>query len=217
MIKKVGKGFIVFIGAILSVLLFFIVLSFIMEVFMPEGWLFYETNTIWAYIIATVCLLDLAHFAFSKKYREEVDQKFVMTSVILLVISTYIYASSITIVSDHHIIVKNPVNPIGTVYDYEDVEKINAYFSDDSWKNKLLQKPGGTFIYEISLDGKKFDFQTPSRNELYAETDTYSELEDFDQELVALGVQKVSSTENAGLNDLAQVYKHLFLRIIAND
>ena len=69
------------------------------------------------------------------------------------------------------------------------------------------------------LDGKKYEFQTPTRNEngKYAQTDSYSELEDLDKELVALNVQKVASKENYELNELDDRYKQIFLRIISLD
>lgn len=218
MLKKLAKGILILIGAIFLILAFFILLSFIMEYFMPEGWLFYEINTIWAYIIAATSLLELAHIAFSKKYRQEYGKKFTIITVVILIISTYIFASSTTIVSDSNFIVRNPINPTGKVYKYSDVEKINAYFTENSLKNNLLDKPGGTFIYEIYLDGKKYEFQTPSvnKNGRYAQADTYSELEDLDRQLVALDVPKVGSTENYELNDLDAIYGQIFLRIVTN-
>lgn len=74
MLKKLAKGILILIGAIFLILAFFILLSFIMEYFMPEGWLFYEINTIWAYIIAATSLLELAHIAFSKNIDKNTEK-----------------------------------------------------------------------------------------------------------------------------------------------
>ena len=190
-----------------------------MEFFMPDGWLFYEITALWPYVIASASLLELAHIALSKTYRALVGRKLMLVLTGTFLVSTYILSTSTIIVSDTNITVRNPINPIGTAYDYQDIERVHAYFAEESLKNNLLEKSGGLFVYEIHLDGKKYEFQTPTRNEngKYAQTDSYSELEDLDKELVALNVQKVASKENYELNELDDRYKQIFLRIISLD
>lgn len=218
MFRKIIKGFFLLIGVVVSVLAFYILLNFIIALFMPEGWLFYESHSVWAYIIAVVCLVDLIHVALSQNHRKSVGRKSSIISAVLLVISSYVLMTNLTIVSDTHIIVKSPMNPIGTVHNYQDVENVEAYFTEDSFMNRILQKPGGTFIYEVSLAGKEYEFQSPTINTKgeYAETDSYAELEDLDKKLIALDIPKESNNANSELNELDILYNGIFHRIISN-
>lgn len=218
MFKLIIKGISVLIAVIVLVLSFFILLSSILTLLMPEGWLFYEINTLWAYMIAAVCVVDLARIAVSKNYRKTTSRKNTIISVGLLIASTYIFITNPTIVTEDHIIVRSPLNPVGSVYEYSDVEQINAYFTEDTRLNQFLQKPGGTFIYEIQLAGKEYEFQSPTinTNGKYAETDAYTELEDFDEKLVALTTPKKSNEDHYDLNELDLLYKGIFHRIVSN-
>ena len=218
MLKKIAKGIILIAGTTLLILVFYITLSKLMELFMPDGWMFYEVYSKWSFIFLAACLVELAHIGLSESHRKSINHKIVWASALTLVLSIYIFASSTIIVSEANIIVRSPFNPVGKVYYYQNIEQVKAYFTDNSFMNNLLMKNGGTFIYEIKLDDKVYEFQAPTINteSKYAEAETYAELEDFDTQLVALNIPKETSIDHAELNQLDPIYKNRFLRILSN-
>lgn len=140
--------------------------------------------------------------------------KFVL--IVLWIISLYCCFSSVTVVTKDKIICRSPLHPSGITYDYKDVTQIRAAFGQKRLAFSEYKKKGN-FYYQIELDEKKIIFHVPSVNEnikRYTD-DTYLELEEFDQKLVALGIPKKADETGWEDCDLDAQYVNRFRRIIA--
>lgn len=202
----------------------------------PNGWLFYQLNvhTEWLLIVLLISVLGMGFvwlsknvFHLDKKTTEsledafipwEVFEKFKAPIIILWVILAYICVTSVTYVTEDAIVHHTPLNPLGTSYTYEDVEKVDVNFGTKSWAI-FEYKRKGSFNYVVSVDGKEVAFHTPTVNEdieRYVEN-SYLELEEFDQKLMELGVEKSSDTTYSEFCDFDQEYVDRFLRIAENE
>lgn len=140
--------------------------------------------------------------------------KFVL--IVLWIISLYCCFSSVTVVTKDKIICRSPFHPSGITHDYEDITQIYTAFGQKNLAFSEYKKKGN-FYYQIELDGKKIVFDVPSVNEnikRYTD-DTYLELEEFDQKLVALGIPKQADETGWEDCDLDSQYVNRFRRIIA--
>lgn len=137
--------------------------------------------------------------------------------VLVWIIAGYLCLTSLTYVTEDQIIIHSPFCPQGKSYSYEDVAKVQAGFGQKALslhRNERL----GTFSYTIMVGGKKIVFMQPSVNEQISryEEDTYLELEEFDQRLMQLGVEKESDESGYEDCDFDKQYVDRFRRIINN-
>lgn len=155
---------------------------------------------------------------------EEVDvlgwvtfRKYWYLFVLVWIAVGYLCLTSVTYVTEDQIIVHTPFCPQGKSYAYEDVTKVQAGFGQKVFSIHEYQRRG-TFSYIIMVDGKKIIFMQPSVNEEIAryEEETYLELEEFDQRLMQLGVNKESDETGYEDCDFDKQYVNRFRRIITN-
>lgn len=203
------------------------------KIIAPEDYLFYqyqptaETIMVWLIIIPVILLCVLLVAKLRKKRPEQMEDmndilyiwnhigKWRPVAIALWGVGMYCCITSVTYVTEESIIYHSPIHPEGIVYEYSDVEEIvtgfgNKIFSIAEYKKK------GNFFYQIRLDGRKITFHVPNTNEKierYTE-DSYLELEEFDQTLVAMGISKRADDNGYENCDLDKRYVERFLRII---
>lgn len=220
--KKVAKFFMyigVFIGLILVLIGYFIILSKVIEATLPKGWYFYEPTKHIFYLITMIFLAENLASFFKKNIFRIFAKKSKIISVALLILCSYIFVTNIVVFTEDKVIVKSTFNPKGKEYSYKDVEKVNAHFSKGGIIERLLNsKYKGNFLYDITLDGKVYTLSQPSvnTNSKYSEDKAYIELEDLDKKLVEMKVKKESSDQYYENNTLDQEYRDRFMRIINN-
>lgn len=136
--------------------------------------------------------------------------------VCIISILIYIIVTDSTYITNEHIVHRSFLNPTGTIYTYQEVNKIETGFYG---KKRFLGSSKGTFYYCITLkDGTRIDLN----NQISVDTDkiedyeTYKEIENVDNKMMHLGIEKISSTESIEFNHLDERYKKRFLRIINN-
>ena len=200
------------------------------KILAPDQWLFYETHqipmTIYIFVIIGIALWGfllvkqvIDNFKEIKNYKHNIKTCFAwsVTLVVVWCITTYLCLMNTVYVTEDSIIVYSPFNIKGTVYSYEDVEKVETGFGDGGIAVFDYQKKG-SFYYKVKVDGKTLLFtggQTSEDIKRYAD-DTYLELEEFDQKLMNAGAEKESSEENYDSCFMDQEYIDRFLRIINN-
>ncbi|MDE6851720.1 MAG: MerR family transcriptional regulator [Lachnospiraceae bacterium] len=137
--------------------------------------------------------------------------------VLVWIIAGYLCLTSVAYVTEDQIIIHSPFCPQGKSYSYEDVTKVQAGFGQKALSLHRDRRLG-TFSYTITVGGKKIVFMQPSVNEQIAryEEDTYLELEELDQRLMQLGVDKESDETGYEDCDFDKQYVDRFRRIINN-
>lgn len=208
----------------------FILFSLLIELMAPKDYLFYETSyfstglMIIIITITTIIVLALLLRKFGIKKTESLDtyldlwDNYKIVYIILFLVISYIFITNVTFVTDNKIIYKNPLNPIGIIYDYKDIDLIETGFGKKIFSIFEYNRKG-EFYYKINIDNKKIIFHVPSVNskiERY-NNDTYLELEEFDKKLVELGINKISDIKYSNLCNLDKQYCDRFIRIINNN
>lgn len=137
--------------------------------------------------------------------------------VLVWMIAGYFCLTSVTYVTEDQIIVHSPFCPQGKSYSYEDVTKVETGFGQKAL-SLHRDRRRGNFSYRITVDRKKIVFMQPSVNEQITryEEETYLELEEFDQRLMQLGVDKESDETGYEDCDFDKQYVDRFRRIINN-
>lgn len=192
------------------------------DLFAPENWLFFEQSNVYIIIllITSVALLfSIAYLIkeFFKKENRRIKNRLITFCVAFLfcILGGYFAFVNNTYVTENSIVVCTAFNPMGTAYDIEDIEKIETGFGSERF-TFFEYKKRGAFYYKIHLDGKEIIFHQPSANDIERYNDTYLELEEFDEKLMNLGIEKTSSNEFSEYCDYDQKYVDRFLRIINN-
>lgn len=201
----------------------------------PDGWLFYQLNvhTEWLLIILIISVLGMSLVWFSKNVFHldkrttesledafipwELFEKFKLPIIIIWIVLAYICVTSVTYVTEDKIVHHTPLNPFGTSYAYEDVESVDVNFGSKGFAI-FEYKRKGSFNYVVSVGGKEIVFHTPTVNEdidRYVD-ESYLELEEFDQTLMEMGVEKTANTTYSDYCDFDQEYVDRFLRIAEN-
>ena len=140
--------------------------------------------------------------------------KLTIIPVLLWCFAFYFYMVNIYCVTEDKIIIRSTFDPIGTEYEYSDIEKIETGFGKKKISIFDYEKKG-KFYYFIFIDGKKIVFHLPSSNiEIERYNDTYLELEEFDNALKKYNIPKESDPEGWENCDFDQRYVDRFLRII---
>lgn len=133
------------------------------------------------------------------------------------IVGSYCCITSVTIVTEDAIICHTPLQPKGIEYKYEDVGKITTGFGEKA-ASFVPAKRKGNFYYELEIDGKTIIFHQPYVNSditRYVD-DTYLELEEFDQKLISLGIEKEGNTNGSKNCLMESYYIERFCRIIQN-
>ena len=199
----------------------------------PEGWLFYQMNVHTEYLLlaSMVFMLGMLFIWLFKNVFHvnsenleytlipwEIFEKFKTPIIVVWLVLVYIGITSITFVTEDKIICHSPLNPMGTVYEYEDVDKVEVDFGSKSFAI-FEYKRKGSFNYTIHMGDKEVIFHTPSINEdieRYVEN-SYLELEELDETLVNIGVEKESTTKYSDHCDFDQEFIDRFIRIAENN
>ncbi len=200
------------------------------EFLAPEGMLFWQTNDTWLFVmIIAVMAVPLSIFVLLLKkflpnsiagldffYLDGIYKHPVIAIVIWLAVM-YSCIMQVTFVTEDSIVTHTPFCPQGKTYSYEDVEKVDARFGTKNFAFADY-KVKGEFSYTVYLGDKEIRFYYPTANEdieRYMEH-TYLELEEFDEKLVKLGVEKISSEECYEYCDMDKEYVDRFRKIINN-
>ncbi|MGT2911274.1 MerR family transcriptional regulator [Streptococcus cameli] len=219
--KKNRKEWLVWPLMILAIVLsiaLFIGISSLRERFLPSDWLFYEHNHFWGYAMIFTIVVGIEYWLlnFFGIYDFPRGKKTFLLTLTSMLVSIFLFATQLTVVTESEVIHYSLTQLTGKRYAYDQVEKVHARFGSSMFKIPTNNERG-TFYYDIWLDGRKISLSQPTVNdEIDRYTDTYQELEEFDQALVALGVPKTSSEKDAEKNDLDPIYTKRFLRIIRN-
>lgn len=204
------------------------------KVLAPKDYLFYENQGIAMFLLPWLLMIPAITVCFDfigrlqKKKVEELEEqsdllflwnhlkKGRIVLIVLWLLGLYYCATNITFVTEEQIICHSPLKPLGTAYDYSDVERITTGFGQKSFSLFEYQKKG-SFYYKITLGGKVLVFHTPGVNEdIPRYEDSYLELEEFDQRLVSLGISKQSEEKGWEHCDFDSRYVERFRRIIAH-
>lgn len=230
-IKKLGSFLVLIIagiGFLAGIMLF------LEKLIIPRDYYFYQYNSVSEKVMIYLILIPAVTVfgVLSGKLRQKKEPaledtydlyffwkrlprgKFIL--IALWIIGLYCCFSSVTIVTKDKIICRSPLHPSGITYDYKDVTQIWAAFGQRRLAFSEYKKKGN-FYYQIELDEKKIIFDVPGVNEnikRYTD-DTYLELEEFDQKLVALGIPKKADETGWEACDLDSQYVNRFRRIIA--
>lgn len=198
--------------------------------FAPKEYLFYEIGFLPTKImICAVTLLVIIFFCLLlrklKINKIEIlaeDYLFIWDKlkyfiIIIFLIITYCFLTSVTFVKKDKIVYRDPLHPFGITYKYSDVTKIETGFGDKNF-SFIDYKRKGQFYYRIYFGKKKFTFSASIPNpkiEKY-EDDTYLELEEFDTELEKLNIKKIINNKYSYLCDFDQEFCDRFNRITKN-
>lgn len=221
----------ILIVSVIFVIILFLLLNIVLEYFMaPKDYLFFETSTIFTKLMIyaivilflTVIGIVLKRFKINKSEDLEIYidlwQRFKGIWIVLFVIISYCFLTSVTFVTENKIIYRNPLHPFGLFYDYSDVTKIETGFGNKNF-SLVDYKRKGQFYYRIYIDDKKVTFSVPSVNEKIEryENDSYLELEEFDNKLMKYNIEKITDSEYAKACDLDKEFCDRFMRIINNN
>ena len=128
--------------------------------------------------------------------------------------------TSIAYVTPDAVTSRTLLNPMGTTYQLSQVEQVESGLSaNDGGFFTPEYKELGSFYYKVYVDGREIVFHSTIPNndiQRYME-DSYLELEEFDQNLVSLGIPKDGDPAGSGLCEFDQYYVDRFLRIIGEN
>ncbi len=200
------------------------------QFFAPKDYLFFEISLIpsklmiFAIIMVLITFIGIILKKFKINKSEDLDvyieiwKKCKGILIILFIIISYCFITSVTFVTKDKIIYRDPLHPFGLSYSYDDVTKIETGFGRKNFSFLDYERKGG-FYYRIYVDNKKITFSVPSTNEKIEKynNDTYLELEEFDKKLMKKNIKKISDDKYANACDLDKEYCERFIRIINYD
>lgn len=205
--------------------------EFIILLFAPEDWLFYEFQGSSELVLILITELPFmgAFLYLIERLRHVPEQKSNDLAIIFSflwkhkLISTcvwcvlfYLAIVNVTFVTSDKIVCYSTLHPTGVTYQYEDITKVNACFG---WKRFAVKayKRKGTFSYRVYMGEKELVFSQPYANEdIERYEDSYLELEEFDKKVMSLGILKESSEKYSDDCDFDKRYVERFLRIVRN-
>ena len=230
--KIIGTIFYLIIALIVSVFIMCILLVGYEVIFIPNDFLFYEHSQLVSSIFPVIIVVPIL-IIFELIIEKIAPNKFLAKNefielwqrigkwkiAIIVAWSVVLYCclTSYTCVTATEIITHSPINPLGTHYNYSDVQSIKTGFGSKTFAI-LDYKSKGNFFYEITLNDREIVFYAPSANgdiERYNEH-TYLELEEFDTALTALNIPKTASDEWSEYCGYDKEYVDRFLRIVRN-
>lgn len=168
-------------------------------------------------IFVMILALYGKHFHFKEYVGYEIILNWVkahkLVYLLMIVITFYLALFNTTTISKNEIVHYTPLNPNGTIYQYEDITSIECGFLGTSL---FTFREKGDFYYYIHMnDGETLKINDTQTTKEY-EDDTYSELVVLDQDIMRYGVTKISSEENSEFALLDQIYIERFITIINN-
>jgi hypothetical protein len=180
-------------------------------------------------IVPILLVILLIHSKLVKKTQKEMDntsdllflwnavRRFRLVIIVVWLVGIYCCISNVNFVTEDSIICHTPFQPMGVEYKYTDVEKITTGFGKSDFAFVEYKKKGN-FYYQLELDGRTLMFHQPSVNSDIKryENDTYLELEEFDQRLMVLEIEKEGDASGSQNCSLDTQYVERFCRIIEN-
>lgn len=125
----------------------------------------------------------------------------------------YIGIMNITVFTDQHIIHYSTFYPLGIVYQYDDVKKVETGFYEHGM---LMLREQGEFYYKITMqDGKVISIEDTQTISEYEE-DTYTELVILDDMIMQYHPLKKGDDRFADYLLMDQIYIDRFLSIVHN-
>ena len=233
--KNVGLFPMLILYFILAIAAIYAVSLFTEFLFVPEDYLFYELHPVTMKILIGLVLVPilLAILLLQSKMVGKTKKEMDNTSDLLFIwnalkpfrpvviaiwfVAIYCCITSVNVVTEDKIICHTPFEPMGVEYRYEDVEKITSGFGKDDFAFVEYKKKGN-FFYQLEMDGRTVWFHQPSTNPNIKryEEDTYLELEEFDQRLMELEIEKEGDTSGSQNCMLDPYYVERFRRIVEN-
>lgn len=233
--KNIGLFPMILLYFVLAIAVVFVGSQLIDFIFAPDDYLFYEFHPVagvlllWMTLIPILLVILLVHSKLVGKTTKEMDntsdllflwnigRRFRPIVIAIWLVGMYCCITSVNFVAEDEIICHTPLQPMGVTYAYEDVEKITTGFGQSNFAFVEYKKKGN-FYYQLELDGRTLVFHQPSVNSDIKryEEDTYFELEEFDQRLMALGIVKEGDTSGSQNCRLDPYYVERFCRIITN-
>lgn len=223
--------------AVVIVLAAVVGIQLLIDTFMlPEDYLFYEMTPlasiamIWVLMIPIILVLSFIAMKVQKKSMEEMEEvsdiltlwniigtkKGRAIAAVVWIVILYACITSMNVVTKDQIICFSPIHPNGITYSYSDVEEIKTGFGEKTLTIFEYEKVG-SFYYQVTVDGRKCVFHTPSINEeIERYEDSYLELEEFDQRLMVYGIPKTGKKDGYENCSFDQVYVDRFVRITEN-
>lgn len=208
---------ILFIVLVLSITIIVAYISIMEKLIAPDNWLFYQINPHFEMLLPVCIVFQIYFIILFLKKKELINKKRIISILSITAIIIYTVLTNVTFVTDEHIVCYSPFNLKGKQYQYSDVSNIEAKFGDK--KISLFHhNKKGNFQYIVNIDGKKIIFSQPSTNaKVERYNDTYVELEEFDEKLMNLDINKESDETNSKYCNYDKVYIDRFLRIIRNN
>lgn len=194
---------------------YFVLVGWLTErFFLPSDWLFYEYSTGLGKV-AIFFIMAFLVFLLGKLARlVKLSWKYGLGLAGGCIMLTALLISTTTAVTKDQIIDINLLAP-SKAYLYSDVKSVWTGFGTKLVTVNRAERQG-EFSYQIQLDGKNIVFMQPTVNQNLVPDDTDIELEEFDRQLMNLGILKESSTEGSQYNELDSHYLKRFLRIVEN-
>lgn len=233
--KNVGLFPMLILYFVLAIAVIYVGSQLIDFLFAPDNYLFYEFHPVagvvllWITLIPIMLVILLLHSKLVGKTTKEMDStsdilfiwnvahRFRPIVIFAWLVGIYCCITSVNFVTEDSIICHTPFEPMGVEYEYADVEKITTGFGKSNFAFVEYKKKGN-FYYQLELDGRTLVFHQPSANSDIKryEEDTYFELEEFDQRLMALEIVKEGDTSGSQNCMLDPYYVERFCRIIEN-
>jgi len=200
----------------------FIVLNYMHNLFVSQDfilWTFNSPMSTFGFIFIIIeDYLIIKYFIGDKHLRENkayegliniFSKKRIIVPV--LVFALYLIIPSVTVFTDNSIVHRSPINIGGTVYNYSDI--VSAKAGVRGYTIPFISYKGD-FYYIIEFSGgeKVNLLDMGSENTM----DTYSVIEQIDQRLMQLNVEKAVSTKHFEKLSLDQKYINRFKRILNN-
>ncbi|MGQ7554662.1 MerR family transcriptional regulator [Streptococcus suis] len=196
-------------------LAYFVLVGWLTErFFLPSDWLFYEYSTGLGKVAIFFIMAFLVFLLGKLAKLVKLSWKYGLGLAGGCILLTALLISTTAAVTKDQIIDINLLAP-SKEYLYSDVKSVWTGFGTKVLTVNEFEKQG-QFSYRIQLDEKEIVFMQPAANQNFVPDDTYIELEEFDRQLMNLGIPKESSTEGSQYNELDSHYLKRFLQIVEN-
>lgn len=173
------------------------------------------------FISLEIFLILFSYFGAKMKHQDYHQYDFVLPFVkrhkrmilFINIVILYISFMNVTVFTTNEMISYTPFNPIGNVYQYEDVQEVKTGF----YKHKVFfLHEKGDFYYEMIMkDGTKLSISDTQTIEQYEE-DTYSDYVVIDELVMKHHPLKIGNTENSEYIMMDQIYIDRFKSIVNN-
>jgi len=205
----------------------FITCCIIPSVLRPEETIFWVTGDKYHFIFLFEALVILFVPLLIKERRKnkmqtrcntatKILKKFWWLILCIFIVFAFIIVSDTTYITDNQIVHKTIANPRGTSYMYDDVAGVDTGFYG---KKQFGESLKGDFFYYIRLkDGTRINLNNAGAvyEEKIPNYVTYKEIQAFDNKIMRLDIDKISSYDFIESNHLLQMYQEIFLGIIKN-